>query len=408
MWIVLKTFSLPIPTNHLFNPSVRAFGTASGPRGPTHSQVSILKHMTCLSPNHPIPCRHQWFMNAQCDIEVQKSHFSAPFGRSLLLEMYCMPVHAIPKPNSSDLWLITDHLVGPFSLNSMIPRNTYAMYPLDNLHLLGKVLLSPYTQDLDNPILYKSDVAEAYCLMPMHPVWQVKQAICTDGKLHIDRCGVFGGWKSGNYSVTFHSLVCWIAHKIKGILLLQVYSDNFYGLNKADDFTFYPPYKKHLLTNQYHLLCLWDKLGIPHKEKKQVSGAHLVIIGIEVDSNHLTFTLPAASRNLLLSEIVKFCQQYAKKVGVKATGSSSFPLKKWQHLAGWLNWSFNVYAYLRPCLNNIYHKIGGKEQGEELIYINKEIQADLVWAADHISKSDGVHLIVMELLGQPLNYLLKG
>jgi len=43
------------------------------------------------------------FMNAQHDIKIQKGRFSAPFGRSLLLGMYCMPVHAVPKPNSSDL-----------------------------------------------------------------------------------------------------------------------------------------------------------------------------------------------------------------------------------------------------------------------------------------------------------------
>ena len=86
--------------------------------------------------------------------------------------------------------------------------------------------------------------------------------------------------------------------------------------------------------NQYRLLCLCDELGIPHKEKKQVSGALLVIIGIEVDPNSLTFTLPAASHNLLLSKIAKFCQWHAKKLRAKATGSSSFPLKKWQCLAG--------------------------------------------------------------------------
>jgi len=43
---------------NLLNPSVRAFGTASGLQGPTHSQVSILKHMMHPSPNHLIPCGH--------------------------------------------------------------------------------------------------------------------------------------------------------------------------------------------------------------------------------------------------------------------------------------------------------------------------------------------------------------
>ncbi|KAF5310458.1 hypothetical protein D9611_012290 [Ephemerocybe angulata] len=40
------------------------------------------------------------------------------------------------------------------------------------------------------------------------------------------------------------------------------------------------------------LLVLWDELGIPHKEKKQVWGAPLTVIGISVDPNLMSLTLP--------------------------------------------------------------------------------------------------------------------
>ena len=142
--------------------------------------------------------------------------------------------HAVPKPNSDDLRLITDHSAGIHSLNSMIPQNDHPTYPLDNLHLLGEILISAQDNDnASNLVLFKSDVAEAYRLMPMHPFWQVKQAVQIQGVLHIDRCGVFGGRKSGDYSVSFHALVAWVAREIKDISDLSVYSDDFYGANDA-------------------------------------------------------------------------------------------------------------------------------------------------------------------------------
>jgi len=303
--------------------------------------------------------------------------------------------HAVPKPNSDDLRLITDHSAGIHSLNSMIPQNDHPTYPLDNLHLLGEILISAQDNDnASNLVLFKSDVAEAYRLMPMHPFWQVKQAVQIQGVLHIDRCGVFGGRKSGDYSVSFHALVAWVAREIKDILDLSVYSsDDFYGANDATDYTFYPPYNQHLPSKQCRLLLLWDELGIPHKPKKQVSGSPLIIIGIEVDPNRLMFTLSSDARRSLIDDISKFCQKRVKRKGAKATGSSAFSLKCWQRLAGWLNWAFNIYPLLCPCLNHLYHKIGKKDRAEELIFVNSDVRSDLSWAAEHLEQSDGVHLL---------------
>src|ERR1700731_1547101 len=42
-------------------------------------------------------------------------------------------------------------------------------------------------------IIYKTDVAEAYRLCPMHPLWQLKQIVSVDGTKHVDRCNNFGG-----------------------------------------------------------------------------------------------------------------------------------------------------------------------------------------------------------------------
>ena len=60
------------------------------------------------------------FLRSQIDIELSKERFSPPFGTDLLPGMYSMPIHAVPKPHSTDLHMVADHSAGQFSLNSMI------------------------------------------------------------------------------------------------------------------------------------------------------------------------------------------------------------------------------------------------------------------------------------------------
>ena len=107
--------------------------------------------------------------------------------------MFCMPIYAVPKPGSTDLRLVNDHSAGPYSLNSMIDHSLVTGYPLDNLHQLGNMLLSLHdlTPGLD-VVMWKSDIAEAYCMCPMHLMWQIKQAVCIDGEYYIDHANCFG------------------------------------------------------------------------------------------------------------------------------------------------------------------------------------------------------------------------
>jgi len=134
------------------------------------------------------------FLCDQRDHEVFKGCFSEAFGDKLLPGMYCMPVFAIPKPHSTDLRMVTHQSAGKYSLNSMIPRDEITGYPLDNLRHLREFLLSMYHKDPTSPhTLFKSNVSEAYRLLPVHPYWQIKQVNRIDGSLHVDRNCAFGG-----------------------------------------------------------------------------------------------------------------------------------------------------------------------------------------------------------------------
>ena len=125
-----------------------------------------------------------------------------------------MPIYAVPKPGSTDLRLVNDHSAGPFSLNSMIDHNCVTGYPLDNLQQLGYMLLDLHnlTPGLDL-VMWKSDIAEAYRMCPMHPLWQIKQAVLVDGEYYIDRANCFGSSASFAIFVAVNSLIAWIAKK---------------------------------------------------------------------------------------------------------------------------------------------------------------------------------------------------
>ena len=231
-----------------------------------------------------------------------------------------MPIFAVPKPHSTDLRMVTDQSAGKFSLNSMIPREEIIGYPLDNLRHLGEFLLSMHERLPDSPrTLFKSDVAEAYRFLPVHPYWQIKQVNRVGDSLHVDRNNAFGGRGSGCNWIAFMSLVSWIAKRKRGIELLGTYADDSFGPDLADNLLFYPPYRKFMPANQVKLLQLWAEINLPHKESKQIFGSILTVIGIEVDANSLSMTMPPDTLAELTTAIREF-----------ATAKRKFTLREWQ------------------------------------------------------------------------------
>ena len=322
------------------------------------------------------------FLRDQRDHEIFKGRFSESFGDKLLPGMYCMPVFAVPKPHSTDLRMVTDQSAGKFSLNSMIPCEDIIGYPLDNLRHLGEFLISMHNLSPDSRrVLFKSDVAEAYRLLPVHPYWQLKQINRIGNSLHVDRNTAFGGRASGCNWIAFMSLVSWIAKKKRGIELLGTYSDDSFGPELVNNVTWYEPFHKFMPTNQVKILQLWDEINLPHKETKQIFGSPLTIIGIDVDANSLSMTMPPDTRAQLVTAIRDFI-----------TSKHKFTLREWQRLAGWINWSLNVFPLLRPALNNFYAKISGKSAPNKFIRINNAVRADLEWAAHHLEHDSGVRL----------------
>lgn len=336
------------------------------------------------------------FIAAQRDTEIEKGRFSPVFGPDLLPGMYSTPVLAVPKKGSNDLRLVSNQSAGLFSQNSMIDRAQTSGARLDTLKQFIPALLNyRRSHPNDELVLWKSDVSEAFRLLPMHPLWQIKQVTTSNiptkdelaagvegGKLvrTTDWMASFGGSGSPRLWASLMGLVIWIAIFIKLLAYIFCYVDDAFSWEHKKNMTFYPPYNRAMPHSQVQLLLLWDWLGLPHKDKKQQWGEVLSIIGFLVDVNNLTATLPVDAKADLIMAVREFA----------STPSRRRPLQEFQRLTGWLNWSFNVYPLFRPALCHTYEKLAGKSGAFTALYINQGIRRELAWFAEHVEKSSGM------------------
>ena len=326
--------------------------------------------------------RHREFVRDQCLNEVQIGQFSPSFGRDLLPGMYSMPIGVVPKPHSDRFRLVVDQSAEPHSQNSMIPKSEASIW-LDSMHDLGHILRSVRASHPDQRlVMWKSDVTHAYCLMPMHPLWQIRQVMTINGLHHVNRCNHFGNRAAGRVWGSFFALVLWIAICLINIEDLLAYVDDTFSWDFEDCLDWYDPYHKCLPSKQVRLLLLWDDLGIPHEDAKQVFGSPLTIIGFDVDPNAMTITMP-----------LRACTDLVQTIHAFAKHGQRCSLHDFQSLAGWLNWALNAYPLLRPALSTLYHKISGKSSAHQLIWVSTSLCRELLWFVDHVVVSDGVHFL---------------
>ncbi|KAJ3727532.1 hypothetical protein C8R42DRAFT_340177 [Lentinula raphanica] len=349
-----------------------------------------------FAPPHTVD--EQTFINTQRDTEHDKHRFSRSFGPDLLPGMYSTPVIAVPKPRSSDLRLVSNQSAGEFSQNSMVDPVAVKGPRMDTMKEFIPALLR-YRRE--NPhqklVMWKSDVSEAYRLLPMHPLWQIKQVVTSnlptrdevregqrvdEIKRSVDWCATFGNRASPRLWFSVIGLVLWIAMYVKLIIDIFCYVDDVYGWEKEDNLMLYKPFNVHIPVKQAQLLYLWDFLGIPHKLKKLLNGPSLPIIGFDVDPNAMTITLPEESKQELVLSVREFI----------STPSRRRSLHEFQMLAGWINWSLNVFPLLRPGLCNVYEKMRGKAKPNALIYLNEAVKRDLNWFIQHVERSSGTYL----------------
>ena len=174
----------------------------------------------------------------------------------------------------------------------------------------------------------------------------------------------------------------WIAVFQCGITNLKCYVDDHFGVSAKGDVTWYARYGKDMPSEQSALLRLFDELGIPHAEHKQLSGSPLRVIGFDVDPNSMRVSMALEKR----AKLVTACRPFTK-------AGARIPLRDFWALQGHVNWALNVYPLLRPSLSALYAKTAGKHKPRALLRVNTDIAHEVSWLIGHIEHSTGVHLI---------------
>ena len=370
------------PNPNLVNSVCRSLRTGFWPHANTHHETYPV---TWDNSYRPIRTKaEQDFIEAQIDKEVLAGRYSEDFGPDLLPGMYCSPIHTVPKPGTDTLRLINDQSAGEFAPNSMISRDDIAGTCMDGIKSLGASLRAFRRDNGDDIelVIHKSDVAGAYRNIPMSPMWQIKQAVACGDRRHIDGCNCFGCRGSYYVYLAFISLVCWIAEHAKMIKNLKCYIDDNCSFARLGDVKYYTPYKRYFPTDQTKLLELWDEIGLPHEERKQIYGPVIPFIGFDVDPNKMTITINDERKQNLLTKVRHFA-----KTGKRHT------LKEFQSIAGHINWSLAVFPLLKPGLSAVYEKTADKSRLMASIRVNNAVRDELLWFANHAQNSDGIFLL---------------
>ncbi|KAJ7215706.1 hypothetical protein B0H12DRAFT_1079005 [Mycena haematopus] len=133
------------------------------------------------------------FLEKTCDEELAAGRFSEGFP-TLLPGMHAIAIHAVPKPHSEKLRLVTDFSGGEFSRNSTISR-----FDTNSTRMDGIRELADHLRELRRALgpqaeinIFKSDVKGAFKVLPMHILWQPWQVYRIANSFHVDRAATFG------------------------------------------------------------------------------------------------------------------------------------------------------------------------------------------------------------------------
>ncbi|THH04752.1 hypothetical protein EW145_g5293 [Phellinidium pouzarii] len=318
------------------------------------------------------------FLKSQIAKEVETGRFSVSFGKKLYSGMACMPMHV---GGSKKFRLINNHSSGDYSLNSLIPENVRSVRA-DDICALVRVLRARCLTK-KNVLLFKSDVAQAFRIIPMSPYWQALQVVRVNDKYYVDRCNTFGNAASQRLFCEFFSLVLWIAENLWGVSDILSYVDDNFSWELTSRKKYYARYGRYLPEKQVRLLELWDILGIPHESKKQVSGTILNIIGYKVDLRRMRISIPEEKMDPLITQLSGFCNP-----GTSQTKS----LQECQKLAGSVNWAFNVNPLLRPGLDSLHQELARAKELDcnKKCIISERIKSDLAWLTNLLQRSKGL------------------
>ena len=304
-------------------------------------------------------------VNDKLSKEINLGRIAGPFVTQPLPSLHISPLGLIPKKTPGEFRLI-HHLSFPFgnSINSHIPTEASSVHYAsidDAIRLIRRTGRGC--------ALAKTDVKNAFRLIPISPGDYDLLGIFWEGKFYFDKCLPMGASSSCKIWEAFSTALEWIARyklDIPGILHL------------LDDFLIIDNTLSSCANNLTKFLGLCGELGVPMAPEKTVGPSTVLsFAGIELDTCKMEARLPQDKLCKCTTLIQLFLQR--KKVS----------LRELQSLVGLLNFTCSVVVPGRTFLRRMINLTVGIRRPTHLIRLTRAVKADLKLWLDFLTNYNG-------------------
>lgn len=306
--------------------------------------------------------------------EVEAGRVAGPFPSTPFKNLQISPIGIVPKKDSGAFRLI-HHLSFPEgnSINDHITDDmktvSYASVD-DAIQILLQVGKNAY--------MCKTDISNAFRIIPIHPDDFELLGIKWKGNFFYDRCLPFGCSSSCAIFENFSSALQWMAQNKCNIPHI---------VHLLDDFLIISPPNRDLGNKHLEIfLKLCSTLGVPIKEEKtEYAQTTMTFLGIELDSVAMEARLPPEKIKKIQDLLLIF------KRKKKAT------LKELQSLIGLLNFACCVVLPGRTFLRRLIDLTRGVTKPFYHISLNKESRLDLEAWFQFITHFNGKNMFLDQI-----------
>ena len=305
------------------------------------------------------------------DLEISAGRIQGPFIDKPFENLHISPIGLVPKKVVGQFRLI-HHLSYPKgqSINDSIDPNLatvkYASFD-DAISLLTKLGQGSF--------LAKTDLENAFRLIPIHPNDHPLLGIAFQGAYYYDTCLPMGASSSCSIFESFSTALHWIGRTKLSIKYMVHILDDFLILG--------PPVSQKCQEDLHKFLGLCEKLGVPIKAEKTESARQVItFMGLELDSINMEARLPQ-DKLLKLRGLLDFhCKR--RKI----------TLKDLQSLLGLLNFCCSVVIPGRAFLRRLIDLTLKVTKPHHRITLTKESRRDLNAWSIFINHFNGRHLLL--------------
>jgi hypothetical protein len=298
--------------------------------------------------------------------EIAAGRIVGPFTDPPFTPFHISPLNIRPK-KSHNRYRLLHNLSHPYdgnSVNANIPDAQKTVHYSTVGDAILKLLTLPF-----GSYTAKTDVADAFRLIPVQPSDYPKLGMCFQNKYYYDRALPQGCGSSCKIFETFSSAI----HAI-----LEAYAPEVKCVHMLDDFFLMSPDYNTCASHLDLLLAICSDIGVPMApEKTTVPSTTTTFLGVELDTTARVARLPREKLDQYTSDIHS------------ALSHSKIRKRELESLIGKLNFAASVVP-ARPFLRRLIDLLNTVEKPYFFIRLTNSVKQDLLTWLQFLTTYNGV------------------